>query len=94
MHKFMKKEGEPVTEFLKGRTMNAVKVLERHLANADWLATSKPTIADISACGYLFWPDHVGLDWNEFPAIEKWLERIKNLENWASPEDILPSKAA
>jgi len=91
MHKFMKKEGEPVTEFLKGRTMNALKIVERHLGEHDWLAGTRPTIADISACGYLFWPDDVGLDWKDFPAIDKWLERIQNLENWASPEDILPT---
>ena len=91
LHKFMNKIGDPETLFVKGRTMNAIKVLNRHLEAHDWLAAGRPTIADISTCGYLFWPDHVGLDWAEFPGIEAWLNRIKSLENWAAPEDLLPS---
>ena len=91
LHKFMNKPDEPEAQFLKGRTINALKVLNRHLQNNDWLAAGRPTIADISACGYLFWPDHVGLNWADYGGIEAWLNRIKSLENWAAPEDLLPS---
>lgn len=91
MSKFMKKEGEPETEFLKARAMAALKVLETHLSTHDWAAAGKPTLADISMCGYLFWPDHIGVTWDDYPAIKAWLSRITNLKHWASPEDLLPS---
>ncbi|WP_075997825.1 glutathione S-transferase family protein [Salaquimonas pukyongi] len=91
LSRFMNKGGDPEAEFLKGRTIAALKVAERHLASHDWLASDRPTIADISACGYLFWPDHVDLDWSQFPSINAWLKRIQSLENWAAPEDIVPS---
>ncbi|MEL7428957.1 MAG: glutathione S-transferase family protein [Pseudomonadota bacterium] len=91
MSKFMKKEGEPETEFLKARAMGALKVLEAHLSTHDWAAAEKPSLADISMCGYLFWPDHIGVTWDDYPAIKAWLSRIENLKHWASPEDLLPS---
>ena len=90
---FMKKEGEDV-EFLKGRSMSALKVLNTRLGDRDWVATDRPTIADLSCCGYLFWPEHFGVDWKDYPAIAAWLERIRKLENWAPPEALLPATPA
>lgn len=89
---FMKKEGAEV-EFLKGRALSALKILNGHLASRDWVASERPTIADLSICGYLFWPDHIGLDWKDYPAIAAWLERIRQLNHWAAPEALLPVKA-
>lgn len=91
MSRFMKKEGEPETEFLKGRAMSALKILNAHLGDRDWIATDQPTLADISCCGYMFWPDHFGVTWDDYPGIKAWLSRIQSLPNWASPEDLLPA---
>ncbi|MEM9331850.1 MAG: glutathione S-transferase family protein [Pseudomonadota bacterium] len=91
MSRFMKKEGEPETEFLKGRAMGALKVLDSHLNHSSWVVADQPTLADISICGYLFWPDHIGVTWDEYPGIKSWLARLKELPRWASPEDLLPS---
>ncbi|MBO6814176.1 MAG: glutathione S-transferase family protein [Rhizobiaceae bacterium] len=91
MSRFMKKEGEPETEFLKGRGMSALKVLDGHLSNRDWIATNQATLADLSCCGYLFWPDHIGVSWDDYPGIKNWLSRIQNLENWQPPEALLPT---
>jgi glutathione S-transferase len=91
MSKFMKKEGEPETEFLKARAMGALKVLNTHLETHDWAAAGQATLADISMCGYLYWPDHIGVEWSSYPAIQAWLERIQNLPNWAAPEELLPA---
>ena len=89
--RFAGKEGSPEAEFMKGRAISAIKVFERHLTGRDWVAADRPTIADISCAGYLFWPDHYGMDWKDFPAIAAWTERLKTLKNWAAPEAILPS---
>ena len=91
MSRFMKKEGEPEVEFLKGRAIGALKVLETHISKNDWAAAGEPTLADISMCGYLFWPDHIGVSWDDYPGIKQWLERIQNLPHWAPPEAILPA---
>jgi glutathione S-transferase len=91
---FAGKDGSPEAEFLKGRAMAALKVFESHLANRDWVASDRPTIADFSCCGYLFWPSDFGVDWKDYPAIGRWLERIKNIDNWAPPEALLPSGPA
>ncbi|MEM7216305.1 MAG: glutathione S-transferase family protein [Pseudomonadota bacterium] len=93
MSRFMKKEGEPETEFLKGRAMSALKTLDGHLRQNDWMVAGEPSLADISICGYLFWPDHIGVTWDDYPGIKPWLKRIQELPHWASPEDILPSAA-
>ena len=94
LNKFMGKGSSPEGEFMKGRMLNAVKTLNRHLTGRDWVAADRPTIADISLCGYLFWPDHFGLEWQDYPGIEAWLDRIRSLENWASPEALLPTGPA
>ncbi|MDJ0614778.1 MAG: glutathione S-transferase family protein [Rhizobiaceae bacterium] len=93
MSKFMKKEGEPETEFLKARAMGAFKVLDTHLSTHDWAAAGQATLADISLCGYLFWPDHFGVTWDDYPGIQSWLNRIQELPHWAAPEALLPASA-
>jgi len=94
MSKFMKKEGEPETEFLKARALGSLKVLNTHLTTHDWAAAGQPTLADLSMCGYLFWPEHIGLTWDDYPGIQAWLKRIQELPHWASPEDLLPASAS
>jgi glutathione S-transferase len=94
LRNFANKEGAPETEFMKGRMIAALKVFHAYMAQRDWVAASRPTIADISICGYLFWPRDLGVDWDEYPAIGAWLKRIQSLENWAAPEALLPSGPA
>jgi glutathione S-transferase len=85
------KTGEtPVTEFLRGRMRTALAVLEQHLGGRDFALGGKPTIADISMCGYLFWPEEIGVDWADYPGIKGWLARIAALSNWVHPYRLLP----
>jgi glutathione S-transferase len=91
---FAGKEGSPEAEFLKGRMLSAFKVLEGWMASRDFVASHRPTIADISMCGYLFWPSDFGVDWKDYPAIAAWLDRIRSLENWAEPQALLPAGPA
>ena len=79
-----------VTKFLAGRARAAFKVLETHLGQMDYVAGPRPTIADISLCGYLFWPDEIGVSWSDYPAIGAWLNRIKALEGWVHPYELMP----
>ncbi|MEO1330357.1 MAG: glutathione S-transferase [Pseudomonadota bacterium] len=77
--------------FLGGRMKAAFKILEARLAEQDFLATpDRPTIADLSACGYLFWLDELGLDPADLPRTAAWLDRIRSLPGWRHPYETLP----
>ena len=91
LNKFMNKGDTPEAEFMQGRMIQAFKVLNRHLEGRDWTVGNKPTIADLSMIGYLYWPDHYNVTWDEYPNIKAWLERITNLPNYKTPEEILPT---
>jgi len=85
------KTGEtPVTEFLRTRMRGAFGVLDQHLAGRPFAVGGRPTIADLSMCGYLYFPDEFGVDWADFPNIGRWLERIAALPGWGHPYDLLP----
>jgi len=91
MRFFRKKVGDPAAEFIYARAKDSWKILDAHLSDRDWVAAPRPTIADISLCGYLFWPDQIDVNWNDYPAIARWLDRIRNLPGWAPPEALMPS---
>src|SRR5712664_930415 len=74
---FMKTGETPVTEFLRGRVKSALKILDSHLSHKKYSVGEKLSIADLSMCGYLFWPDEFGVSWSDYPAIGAWLERIR-----------------
>lgn len=53
----------------------------------------RATIADMSLAGYLFVEAELDVDWHGgFPAIARWLGRLKALPSWAHPYDLLPSR--
>jgi glutathione S-transferase len=79
-----------VTAFLHGRAKAALSVLEKRVSKAEFVVGDEPTIADISLCGYLFWPDEIGFSWDDFPGIAAWLERIKQLPGWVHPYELMP----
>jgi len=83
-----------VMKFLAGRVDNAFGIVEKHLANRDFVAGSEPTIADMSLCGYLYYPsDESGYDIGKnYPAMARWLERLKALPGWKPPYEMLPGE--
>ncbi len=87
----LQKPDDELTKFMEERARSAFTILNTHLEGCDWVANNRPSIADISLCGYLFWPEHMGLSWDEYPNIKKWLANIQKLESWAPSEDLLPS---
>ena len=90
LRQFTDKGETEVTAFLHGRALAALGVLERRVEKSSFVIGEEPTIADISLCGYLFWPEEIGIDWTEFPAIDAWLGRIKALPGWVHPYELMP----
>ena len=87
---FMKTGETPVTEFLRGRVKSALGILNLHLNDKKFCAADRLTIADLSMCGYLFWPDEFGVSWSDYPAIGAWLERIRAQPGWVHPYELMP----
>lgn len=88
--RFAKTGQTPVTDFLQGRLTSALKVLNGHLTDREFVAAERPTIADLSLCGYLFWPEEFDVSWDSYPAIGSWLERIQSLPGWVHPYQLMP----
>jgi glutathione S-transferase len=83
------KRSKEVNDFLLMRLKSALKIMETHLENRDWLATEELTIADIACCGYLFYPEPFGFERKEFPNIDAWLDRIAATPGWKHPYDLM-----
>jgi glutathione S-transferase len=86
------KDPEPkVLEFLRQRSSTAFGILDQHLSKSDFAVGGRPTIADLSMCGYLYFNDEFGMVWEkDYPNIGKWLERIKGLKGWRHPYTLMP----
>jgi glutathione S-transferase len=87
---FQKTGETPVTEFLRGRVKGSLVILDLHLKKSPFVVGNAPSIADLSLCGYLYWPDEFGVSWAEFPAVDAWLERIRKLPGWVHPYELMP----
>jgi glutathione S-transferase len=90
---FAPKPGDPaVMAFMKGRIDGALAIVNKRLEKTPFLTGNEPNIADISMCGYLYYPaEEYGFDIRkEHPAIDKFLDRVAGLRNWAHPYDIMP----
>ncbi|MEL6680390.1 MAG: glutathione S-transferase family protein [Pseudomonadota bacterium] len=83
------KRSADVSDFLTARTRGGLKVLNRQLKGRDWVAADRPTIADLSIAGYLFYPEPFGYDAESFPNVAAWLDRLKALPGWQAPYDLM-----
>ncbi len=83
-----------VIPFLQGRAKPAYAVLNNHLANRPWVAAAAMTIADLSLCGYLYYPEPFGFTRADWPHIDAWLDRIAATPGWKHPYDLMPGSPA
>ena len=88
----LQKSGEtPVVEFLRTRARGAYGIVDKHLAGRDFLLGDRPTIADFSLAGYVFYTESTGIDRKqEFPNVEAWTARIAALPGWKHPYELMP----
>ncbi len=87
---------EDVNKFMRGRALSALKVLDTHLADREWIAADRPTTADVACSGYLFYPrdEYQWTDAERFPNIEAWQNRMQALPGWKHPYDLMPGAPA
>ena len=90
---FAKPAGDPaVLAFFKGRIDGNLGIVNKRLEKAPFLVGDRPTIADVSLAGYLYYPvEEFGFDiGQDHPAIAAWRERMKALPGWKHPYDLMP----
>ncbi|MGR3290237.1 MAG: glutathione S-transferase family protein [Paracoccaceae bacterium] len=96
MMNFLSEEKRPaeVITWLQGRLRAAYTVLNSELSQRSWLVGESLTIADLSCCGYLFYPEPFGFDRSDWPNIDTWLTRISETPGWKHPYDLMPGSPA
>lgn len=83
-----------VIGFMQGRLKAAYAVLNDHLQGRDWIVGDGVTNADLSCCGYLYYPEPFGFDRAEWPNIDAWLTRLSETPGWKAPYDLMPGSPA
>lgn len=66
------------------RAERILGLLEQHLRSNDWLALSRPTIADCAVYPYVALAGEGGIDLAPYPAILAWIDRIEALPGYVS----------
>lgn len=91
LRNFLPPEKRPaeVVAFLEARMASALKVLERHLTQREWIAGRGVTNADFSCCSYLYYDEPFGFERADWPNIDRWLSRISELDGWKHPYDLM-----
>ena len=96
MKSFAPTPPEPVLEqWFKGRIANAFGIVDKHLAGRSFMVGDAPTVADISMCGYQYFPvEESGIDVAaQYPAIAAWRDRLKAaLPGWKPPYALRPGE--
>ncbi len=88
------KRPQEVIGFNQGRLQAAFAVLNDHLQGRDWIVGDDVTNADLSCCGYLYYPEPFGFDRTAFPNIDAWLTRLSQQPGWKAPYDLMPGSPA
>jgi len=93
---FLPEEKRPleVIPFMQGRLRAAYTTLNTHLEGRDWIVGDTLSNADMSCCGYLFYPEPFGFERTEWPNIDHWLSNIEQTPGWKHPYDLMPGSPA
>jgi glutathione S-transferase len=84
----MKPEDTP-----KGPSVQALKILEAHLAENDFLTGDRYTLADLANYGYVHCAHVGGLEMERFPAVQAWLERVESQPEFVNDLEDFPANA-
>lgn len=71
----------------------ALAMLENELGRSEWIASKRPTIADIGAYGVLRYVAEANIDLTPYPNVSAWKKRFEALPGFGTPEQILPMES-
>jgi glutathione S-transferase len=80
-----------VLAYLQRRLDDFLGIVAQHVADRAFIVGDRPTVADLSMCGYLvFPPDESGYDLAaRYPAVHAWLQRIAEIPGWRPPYELM-----
>ena len=88
------KRPQQVIEFNQARLKASYKILNTALEGRDFLVGEAITHADMTCCGYLYYPEPFGFDRSAWPNIDRWLTNISETPGWKAPYDLMPGSPA
>ena len=88
------KRPQQVIEFNQARLKANYKILNAALEGRDFLVGEAITHADMTCCGYLYYPEPFGFDRSAWPNIDRWLTNISATPGWKAPYDLMPGSPA
>jgi len=83
-----------VIAFTQTRLKAAYQVLDTHLKGREWMVGDGITNADLSCCGYLYYPEPFGFNRADWPNIDAWLTRLSETPGYKAPYDLMPGSPA
>ncbi len=94
MRTFSEGADPAVLAYFRRRIDDFLGILEYRLREQPYVVGVNVTIADISMCAYLSYPeDEIGYDLgHSFPHVRAWLDRLAALPGWRTPYDLLPGQ--
>jgi glutathione S-transferase len=90
MRTFGKNADAAVLAEFRKRAETAWGVLNAHLDGRRYVVADRLTIADLSLCGYVFWPEEIGVDWSDYPNLRDWVARLRDEPGWVHPYALMP----
>ncbi|MDA8739920.1 glutathione binding-like protein [Rhodobacteraceae bacterium] len=88
------KRPQQVIEFNQARLKANYIILNAALEGRDFLVGDAITHADMTCCGYLYYPEPFGFDRSAWPNIDRWLTNISATPGWKAPYDLMPGSPA
>ena len=81
-----------VLAFMRTRAESSFAIVEKHLADRAFMLGERPTIADFSLAGYIYYPqEETGFDIAaDYPAIDAWRNRLAAMKGWKPPYEMMP----
>ena len=84
------KNFDAIIEFNLGRLEESYAILNSALAAKRFLVGDRITHADMTCCGYLFYPEPFGFVRKKWVNIDRWLSNISETPGWKAPYDLMP----
>lgn len=78
------KPGDPELVTAQTQAQKTLDLLEKKLENNDWLVLGRPTIAEAAVFPYIALGPMGDVSLEPFPAVKRWIERVKNLPRFIS----------
>ena len=88
------KRPQQVIEFNQARLKGNYNILNAALEGRNFLVGDAITHADMTCCGYLYYPEPFGFDRSAWPNIDRWLSNISATPGWKAPYDLMPGSPA